>query len=181
MKLNNFSKLVIAIAISELAGVAGYLFTIPAIPGWYAGLVKPAFIPPSWVFGPVWTILYFLIGVSLYLVWKNNWRVVNHLLEKTGKAWNPWSERLWRGDLKKVNVIAIFVLQYLFNIKWSFIFFGMHLPGLAFFVILALWVSILYTIVNFYRISKLAAYLLLPYILWVSFAVYLNYAIWMLN
>ena len=181
MKLNNYFKLVITVALSELAGIIGSIVTIPAIPGWYAALVKPALNPPSWVFGPVWTTLYFLMGVSLYLVWTHDWNVNHPILTKTRKAWNPWSERFWRGDLQKVNVMAIFAIQYLLNIAWSVVFFGMHLPSMAFFVILALWVSILYTIVNFYRISKLAAYLLVPYILWVSFASYLNYAIWMLN
>ena len=181
MKLNNFFKLVIAIILSELAGVIGSVFTISAISIWYAGLVKPALSPPSWVFGPVWTILYFLIGISLFLVWKNNWKTTNPILENRRKAWDAWSERLWTGDLQKENAIAIFTVQYILNILWSFIFFGLYLPIFAFFEILALWFTIIFTIVNFYRISKLAAYLLIPYILWVSFAAYLNYSIWMLN
>ena len=181
MKLNNFFKLAIAIIISELAGIIGSVFTASAITGWYAGLEKPALNPPSWVFGFVWTILYFLIGISLFLVWKNNWEIRNPILESRRKAWNVFSERLWMGDLQKVNVIAIFVVQYILNIAWSYLFFGLRLSGLAFFGLLALWLAIIWTIANFYRISKTAAYLLLPYILWVSFAGYLNYSIWQLN
>lgn len=167
--------------VSEFAGIIGSIFTVSAIPNWYAALVKPALNPPSWVFGFVWTILYFLIGVSLFLVWKNNWETKNLILESRRKTWNAFSERLWTGDLQKTNAIIIFGIQYFLNILWSFIFFGLHLPGLAFFEILALWFAIIWTIVNFYRISKLAAYLLLPYVLWVSFAAYLNYVIWILN
>lgn len=181
MKSNNFFKFIISIIVSGLAGIMGSIFTVSAIPNWYAALEKPALNPPSWVFGFVWTILYFLIGISLFLVWKNNWKTKNQILESRRKAWNAFSERLWTGDLKKINVIIIFGIQYFLNILWSFVFFGLHLPGLAFFEILALWFAIIWTIVNFYRISKLAAYLLLPYILWVSFAAYLNYVIWILN
>lgn len=181
MRINNIFKLIIAVIISELAGVTGALFTVPEISSWYAGLAKPELSPPDWVFGPIWTAIYFLIGVSLFLVWKNDWRVENPILESRQKAWNMWSERLWTKDLQKANVIAIFAVQYILNILWSFIFFGLHLPLLAFFGILALWIAIIFTIINFYRVSKLAAYLLAPYILWVSFAGYLNFSIWRLN
>jgi len=117
----------------------------------------------------------------LFLVWKNKWETTNRILESKQKWWNKWSERLWTGDLQKANVIAIFAVQYVLNILWSFVFFGLHLPGLAFFVILALWLAIFWTIIAFYRISKPAAYLLLPYIIWVGFAGYLNYLIWISN
>jgi len=178
----NSFKLVIAILISGLAGVTGSLFTAPSISsGWYADLGKPEFAPPNWVFGPVWTTLYFLIGISLFLVWKNNWETTNRILESKQKEWNEWSKRLWTGDLQKANAVAIFAVQYILNILWSFVFFGLRLPDLAFFVILALWFAVIFTIINFYRISKPAAYLLLPYIVWVSFAGYLNYSIWQLN
>lgn len=190
MKLNNFLKLIITIAVSEAAGIIGSFFTISAIAdpstgsgqqAWYAELVKPALNPPSWIFVPVWIALYFLIGVSLFLVWKNNWKIKNLILEDRPKAWNAWSERLWVGDLNKENAIAVFGVQYILNISWSLVFFGLHLPSAAFFEILMLWVAIIFTIINFYRISKPAAYLLAPYLLWVSFAAYLNYSIWMLN
>ncbi|OGE88895.1 MAG: hypothetical protein A2722_04055 [Candidatus Doudnabacteria bacterium RIFCSPHIGHO2_01_FULL_50_11] len=180
MKLNNFFKLIITVVISELAGLIGAVFTTPSISTWYATLPKPALNPPAWVFAPVWTILFALIGIALFLVWKQDWKVVNPLWEKGRKAWNPWSERLWTGDLQRFNTIAVFAVQYLLNIFWSYVFFGLHRPGAAFFVIIALWTGILYTMINFYRISKLAAWLLVPYILWVSFAGYLNYSIWQL-
>lgn len=182
MRFNNFSNFVIAITVSLSAGAVGFIFTAPAVQsGWYAGLAKPALNPPNWIFGPVWTTLYFLIGVSLYLVRKNGWKVVNPLFESGRKAWNPISERLWRGDLQRTNAICIFGTQYVLNILWPYLFFSLHLAGPAFFAILALWCAIVYTIINFYRISKPAAYLLLPYLLWVSFASYLNYSIWIFN
>ncbi len=184
--MNNYLKLIISVVVSELAGVFGLIFTTPAVnpstgsgQAWYATLVKPELAPPNWIFAPVWTILFFILGVSLYVVWKNDFRVVNPVFTK--KAWNKLSERLWTGDLQKLNTIAIFSVQYILNILWSFVFFGLHSPGLAFFVLLALWFSIIYLIINFYRISKIAGYLLIPYILWVSFAGYLNYSIWQLN
>lgn len=158
MKLNNFFKLVIAIGVSELAGIIGSVFTISAIPTWYAGLVKPALNPPSWIFGPVWTTLYALMGVAFFLVWKKG---------------------LERKEVK--TAFAIFGSQLVLNTFWSIIFFGLHNPFWAFIEIIVLWLAILAATFAFYKISRLAAYLLLPYILWVSFAAYLNYSIWMLN
>lgn len=181
MKAKNILKFIIAIAVSELAGVVGAVFTMPAISVWYAGLAKPELAPPDWVFGPVWTALYALIGISLYLVWKNNWEVKNRFLEGERKAWNKWSERLWTGDWRKANAIAVFAIQYILNIAWSYLFFGLRSSGFAFFALLALWLAIFWTIVAFYRISRPAAYLLLPYLIWVGFAGYLNYSIWMMN
>lgn len=181
MKINKFFKLIVAIVVSGLAGAIGAIFTTPAISGWYVNLVKPELSPANWVFAPVWTTLYALLGISLYLVWENNWQIKNHIFERKQKTWNYLSESFWTGAWQKQNVIAIFSVQLFLNVLWSFIFFGLKSPGLAFFEILALWFAIIYTIVNFYRISKASAYLLSPYILWVSFAAYLNYAIWVLN
>lgn len=190
MRIQNFFKLVIAIAVSEAAGIIGAFFTTPAIQSgpsagsglsWYATLAKPELAPPNWVFGPVWTTLYALIGISLYLVWKNKWEVRYRILHSHEKAWNRWSQRLWTGDLQKLNAIAVFAAHFALNILWSAVFFGMQSPGFAFAVIIALWVSIVYVIVNFYRISKPAAWLLVPYILWVTFAAYLNFSIWVMN
>lgn len=180
MKLSNLTKFVLALLASFSAGALGSYFTTPSIPAWYATLAKPSFAPPNSVFGPVWTALYLMIGISLYLVWSKNWKVHHHVWTKH-KAWNPWSERLWSGDLRAFNTISIFWLHYALNIFWSVAFFTLRSPGLAFFVILGLWISIVYVIVNFYRISKPAAYLLLPYLLWVTFAACLNYSIWILN
>lgn len=158
MKLNNFFKLIIAIGASELAGVIGSVFTISAIPTWYAGLVKPALSPPSLVFGPVWTTLYALMGIAAFLVWKNGW------------------------EKKEVKTtLCVFGLQLALNVIWSIIFFGLHSPGWALVDIVLLWLAIVWTMFAFYKISRLAVYLLVPYLLWVSFASYLNYLIWVLN
>jgi len=158
MKFNNFFKLAIAIVVAGLAGAIGSVFTVSAIPNWYAGLVKPALNPPSWVFGPAWTTLYALIGIAAFLIWKSGW------------------------DKKEVKkALGVFGIQLVLNALWSIIFFGLHSPGWALVDIIALWFAVVWTMVVFYIISKPAAYLLVPYILWVSFASYLNYSIWMLN
>ena len=158
MKINNTFKLIIAIVVSELAGIIGSVFTTPSIAGWYAGIVKPALNPPAWVFGPVWTTLFALIGIAAFLVWKKG---------------------LDRRDVK--IALGIFLGQLVLNTLWSIIFFGLHNPGGAFIEIVFLWLGILATIIVFAKISKPAAWLLVPYILWVSFAGYLNYSIWQLN
>lgn len=158
MKSNDFFKLVIAVVVSELAGVVGSVFTVSSIGGWYATLEKPELSPPNWVFGPVWTTLYLLMGVAAFLIWRSGW------------------------EKKEVRVaLAIFGFQLVLNALWSIVFFGLHNPGWAFVNIVVLWLAILWTMFVFYRMSRPAAYLLLPYILWVSFAAYLNYSIWMLN
>ncbi len=174
-------KLVISILICEGAGIIGSFFTAPAIKTWYASLEKPVLNPPNWLFAPVWTILFLLMGISLYLVWAKNWKIETPENKSAKKAWNPISEKLWSGTWKEENAVAIFVLQLILNILWSVIFFGLKMPSIAFVEILMLWVAILYTIVNFYRISKIAAYLLIPYILWVTFAAILNFSIVTLN
>jgi len=158
MKINNFFKLAIAIAVCELAGVIGSVFTVSSIPDWYAGLEKPALNPPSWVFGPAWIMLYALMGIAVFLIWRKG-------IER-----------------KEVKIaLGIFGTQLFLNAIWSIIFFGLRNPFWALVDILALWLVNVWTIVVFYRISKPAAYLLVPYLLWVSFAIYLNYAIWTLN
>lgn len=156
--MNNLIKLIIAIVISEMAGIIGSVFTTSSIDGWYAGIVKPALNPPAWVFGPVWTTLFALMGIAAFLVWKKG---------------------LDRRDVK--IALSIFIGQLALNTLWSIIFFGLHSPGGALVEIVFLWLAILWTIIVFYKISRPAAYLLVPYILWVSFASYLNYAIWTLN
>ena len=177
MRLNNFFKLVIAITVSELAGIIGSVFTISAIPTWYAGLVKPALNPPSWVFGPAWITLYAFMGISLFLAWKQH----SNILDPSSRAklatgqGNVRMLRMW-----KIGIAAFFV-QLSLNAVWSIIFFGLQNPGWALVDIVLLWLAIVWTIAVFYKISKPAAYLLVPYLLWVSFASYLNYSIWMLN
>ena len=158
MKLNALSKLIIAIVVSELAGIIGSVFTTPSIAGWYAMLVRPTLNPPAWVFGPVWTTLFALMGIAAFLVWKKG---------------------LERRDVK--IALGIFIGQLVLNTLWSIIFFGLHSPGAAFVEIIFLWLAILATIIAFAKISKPAVWLLVPYILWVSFAAYLNFAIWILN
>lgn len=156
--MKNFSKLILSIIGCELIGILGSIFTFSSIPTWYATLNKPSFSPPNWIFGPVWTLLYFLMGVSFYLIFKQG-------LNK-----------------KKVKIaLKYFFIQLTLNFIWSPIFFGLKLPLLALFVIIAMWFSIIITINKFFPISKTASYLLVPYLLWVSFATILNTAIVYLN
>jgi translocator protein len=149
-------KLIISIVICQLAGLVGSIFNFKAIPRWYSKLKKPAFNPPNWIFGPVWTILYLLMGISMYLVWNAGFSLFS-------------------------TPLIIFGLQLLLNISWSALFFGAKKPAMAFVEILFLWMSILYLIFIFYPISQLASYLLIPYLLWVGFASLLNWKLWTLN
>lgn len=181
MNMKDFAKLIISILICELAGAVGSIFTTPAIKNWYYFLNKPGFSPPSWLFAPVWTILFLLMGISLYLAWSKDFNSNVSANEAQKKVWNPVSAKLWLGSWREENAALIFVLQLVLNILWSVIFFGLKSPGLAFVEILMLWFAILYTIVNFYRVSKISAYLLIPYIVWVSFAAILNFFVWRLN
>ena len=162
MKTSNIAKLVFAIIICELAGVIGSIFTTPSIGTWYATLVRPSFSPPNWIFAPVWTILFALMGIALFLVWKNI------------------SSRSDDGREKKV-AIQVFVAQLCLNVMWSIIFFGLHSPGGALILIASLWMTIVATMLSFYKVSKAASFLLLPYFIWVSFAGILNFAIWYIN
>ncbi len=160
----NYKRLIISLVLPQLAGMVGSLFTISAIPTWYAGLVKPALNPPSWVFGPAWTTLYALMGIAAFLIWSS------YAKASEGQA------------KRKIKVaLGIFGIQLFLNVIWSIIFFGLYSPGWALVNIVLLWLAIVWTMVVFYKISKPAAYLLIPYLLWVSFASYLNYSIWILN
>ncbi|MBN2517805.1 MAG: tryptophan-rich sensory protein [Candidatus Altiarchaeota archaeon] len=158
MKLNKAGKLIVAILVSEMAGIIGSVFTTPAIPTWYATLEKPFFNPPSWVFAPVWTTLFVLMGIAAYLVWEKGFE---------------------KKEVRKA--LSIFGVQLVLNTMWSILFFGAQSPLLAFIEIIILWFAILLTIVKFWRISKNAGLLLIPYIAWVSFASVLNLSIWLLN
>lgn len=152
--MKNIYKLIISVLICLLAGFIGSFFT--SVSGWYFELNKPWFNPPNWVFAPVWTLLYVLMGISLYLVWIKG--------------------------IKNAKIgLSLFGIQLFLNALWSIIFFGLQAVLFAFIEIIVLWVFILLTIIWFYRISKSAAYLLTPYIVWVSFAAALNYWILLLN
>ena len=156
--MKNFVKLVLSIVGCEFVGLLATPFTISSIPTWYAALIKPSFSPPNWIFGPVWTSLYFLMGVSGYLIWKE-------------------------GIKKKRVKIALFyfLIQLFFNFLWSVIFFGLHQPLLALGDIILLLAAIILTMMKFNKISKVAFYLLIPYLVWVSFATLLNISIVWLN
>ncbi len=159
---NPVVKIVIMVLVAELAGAVGSLFTFPAIGTWYAALNKPFFSPPNWVFGPVWVILYALMGIAAGLVWNAK--------TKKGVA-----------KTARIDAMAAFGVQLGLNVIWSVIFFGLRAPFYAFIEIIALWTAIAATIIVFGRISKTSAMLLMPYVLWVSFAAFLNLSIWMLN
>lgn len=149
---------IIALATVLAAGIIGNLATIPNIPGWYAGLVKPSFNPPNWVFGPVWTILYLMMAIAF-------WRIL---------IGDPAGPNRSRG-------IVLFVAQMISNACWSVAFFGLHNPALALIVIIVLEILIVLTIISFLRMDRIAGLLLIPYALWVAFATALNIAIVRLN
>lgn len=151
-------KVILSIVFCLLVGAIGSFFTAPAIPSWYAYLNKPFFSPPNWIFAPMWTILYILMGISFYLIWSN---------AKKGKSKN--------------EALGNFYVQLILNFVWSPIFFGMKNLGLAFIVIVLMWLFILRTIQSFAKLNKKASYLLYPYIAWVSFASILNLSVWLLN
>lgn len=139
-------------------GAAGGLITAPQIETWYATLDKPGFTPPSWVFGPVWTLLYALQGVAAWLIWRSGL------------------------DRRIVRLaLGLFTVQFVCNLAWSPAFFGLESPILGLAVIVPLWFVIVATMVAFSRVDRRAAALLVPYLAWVSFATALNYAIWTLN
>ena len=159
MKASSVFKLLLSVGATFCAASVGSFFTVSDNgSNWYEALEKPFFTPPAWVFGPVWTILYLMMGIAAFLVWQKG--------------------------LSKAQVrvaLACFVAQLVFNAAWSAIFFGFHSVGLALFDIVFLWFAILATVVSFWRVDRLAAGLLLPYIGWVSFAVILNTGIYLLN
>ena len=149
--------LVAAQALSLGAGLIGGLATASSVTTWYPALAKPAWTPPGWLFGPVWTLLYVMMGIAAWLVW--------HRAEE-GRARCP---------------LLLFVLQLLLNACWSFLFFGLRSPGLALVDIALLWFAIAATLWAFARVQGWAALLLAPYLAWVSFAAALNLAIWRMN
>jgi tryptophan-rich sensory protein len=157
MKITDILKLIASIILCQLAGFLGSLFTIPAIPTWYKTLNKPFFNPPNWIFSPVWISLFFLMGISLFLVWQRP------------------------GHPKFKTALIFFFVQLILNILWSVAFFGLRSPLLGLIDIILLWIAILLTIINFLKVSKIGGLLLIPYLIWVSFATLLNFSLWILN
>jgi tryptophan-rich sensory protein len=143
----------------NIPGIIGALFTVKSIPGWYNKLRRPALNPPNWIFGPVWTVLYTMIGFSGYLIWSMEGEFSN----KYSYAW------------------TMFFTQLFFNFIWTPLFFGMHFVFLAFLDILLMDIFIYLNISAFYSIFPLAGLLLIPYAIWVAFASYLNFSFWILN
>lgn len=149
-------KILLASLTCLLLGSLSGIATASAVNGWYASLLKPSWNPPNWIFGPVWTILYLLMGAAFALVWN-----------ETAKS----SKR----------ALLLFVVQFVLNLLWSPLFFALARIDLALIEILVLWVFILLSIFSFYKVNRLAAWLLLPYFLWVSFASVLNATLVVLN
>lgn len=139
------------ILITFCAPLAG-MFSLPG--AWYAALSKPAWNPPAWIFGPVWTLLYLMMAIAAWLVWKHD----------------GWRRPLWS-----------YVVQLLLNAAWTPIFFGAHQLGWALLEIVVLWIAILLTLLNFRGVSRTAAWLFVPYLAWVTFAAFLNFTLWRLN
>jgi tryptophan-rich sensory protein len=157
MKPSHILALNVCIAVPMATGIVAGFATTSHLRTWYALLNKPAFNPPGWIFGPMWSILYILMGISLFLIWRSA-----------------------PGALRN-RALLIFGIQLLLNFAWSFVFFYFGQPGLAFAEIILLWICILAMILQFRRISQTAALLQIPYLAWVGFAAYLNGSIWLIN
>jgi translocator protein len=151
-------KFVFCIALCQSAGLLGSFFTIPAIPAWYATLIKPSFSPPNWLFSPVWISLYTLMGISLFIIWNN-------------VGIKP--------EVKRAMIF--FFVQLGLNALWSVFFFGLRSPLAGLIEMVFLWSTIVLTIYYFFKLSQWAGILLLPYLVWVSFAFILNFSLWILN
>ncbi len=151
-------NLIVCIVVCQAAGIIGSLFTVSSIPTWYASLNKPFFTPPNFVFGPVWITLYTLMGISLFLIIRDGWN-----------------------QPEKRRGLYFFGAQLFLNALWSILFFGLQSPLLGVVGIIPMWIIILLTILEFRKISRVAAWLLVPYICWVTIATALNISVWLLN
>lgn len=151
-------RLIVSLVACQCAGLIGSAFTTAAIPTWYAALEKPFFTPPNWLFAPAWATLYLLIGIAAFVIWRRG------LKQKGVKS-----------------ALIVFTVQLVLNALWSIFFFGLKSPLAGVIVIIVLWIAILFTVLRFFRLSTVAGGLLLPYILWVTFAALLNISIWLLN
>lgn len=149
-------KLILSILLPQMAGAIGSFFTIQAIPTWYALLNKPSFSPPNWIFAPVWLALYLMMGISLYINWTS------------------------KKKMAKSNV-RLFFIHLFFNFIWTPVFFGAKNLGLALVIIVVIWILIVEMIRRFWSVNKAASLILIPYLLWVSFATLLNFTLWRLN
>ena len=156
--MGKIAKIIICVVICLGVGLASGATTASGITEWYAFLNKPFFNPPNWIFAPVWTILYTMMGIAAGLVWDKG-------LDHPGVK----------------GALGIFTIQFIFNAMWSVVFFGMRQPLAALFVIVTLWILIVLTIKRFGALNKTSSLLLIPYLLWVSFATVLNFSIWWLN
>lgn len=158
MQLNDIVKLISSIVASFAAAGIGSLFTFRAIPNWYAKLRKPPYTPPNWAFGPIWAALYVMMAISVFLIWQKGLSADGVLVAFT-----------------------LFCVQLTFNAFWSIIFFGMKSKGGGVITIILLWLLILATIITSFRVLVWAGALLIPYLLWVTVASYLNIGIWVMN
>ena len=158
MEKNELFRLILSIIICQMAGVIGSIFTAGSVTSWYPTLVKPSFSPPGFYIGLIWIVLFTLMGISLFLIWRET-------------PSNPAAR----------NALYFFAAQLIVNVLWSVAFFGMRSPISGLVVIAFLWVLILITIIKFWPINRTAALLLIPYIVWVSIAAYLNFSLWRLN
>lgn len=156
--MQNWIKLIISLALPQIAGLTAALFTETGEGSWYRSIAKPSWNPPGWLFAPVWTSLYILMGIAFYLIWKSR-----------------------AAEREKKTAMTLWIAQLVLNFFWTIIFFNQHQIGWALVEIIALWLLIVLTILAFARINKPSAWLLVPYISWVSFAAYLTYTIWQLN
>lgn len=146
-----------AILLCEVVGASPAFVTNQQLSGWYTTLTRPELAPPNWVFGPVWTILFAMLGVAVYVVYRDA-----------------------TGPLRR-TALGAFAIQFVFNVSWTLVFFGLESIEGGLVVIAVLWVLIAFTAYAFSRVRPYAGYLLLPYLVWVSFATYLNYRFWVLN
>ncbi len=155
-KIKSVLLLITCILLPQIAGFIGSAFTINSIPTWYKGLEKPFFSPPNWIFAPVWTTLYLLMGISLFMIIRKQKEIFS-------------------------KPVKIFLIHLAVNSFWSIAFFGMKNPGFAYIIIVILWYMILYLIRSFSKIERRASILLYPYLAWVTFASFLNLSVWLLN
>ncbi|MFX0068901.1 MAG: TspO/MBR family protein [Promethearchaeota archaeon] len=156
--LSDWIKAPVSIISSLLIGFAGNIFNFESLETWYPTLIKPGWTPPNWIFAPVWSTLFILMGISTFLVWREGF------------------------DKRAVKIaLGVYVIQFALNLMWSWAFFGLQSPLFGFIVIVVLWIAIFANIVVYARVSKLAAAILIPYIVWVTIASLLNFSVYVLN